>query len=137
MACTPDERTAAPSPSPVDPDAALITAAQARERALLAAYRVEAVRLPHLATELQAFADDHIEHLMALGGEPGTLLPTPPTAAQRADSSRPAVAARKRLAALERIAGAEHAKAAGTASLKLAPVLASMCACESAHAAVL
>lgn len=140
-ACTPDRPALtppAPSSSPStgpDPDTAATQASVTRERLLLAAYRTESVRLPHLAAELKVFADQHVAHLSALGEDDQPL--AVPAVPQRPDRSPAAVAARRRLAQLERRAADGHAGDAARASTRLAPLLASLCASESAHAAVL
>lgn len=136
-ACTGSGAQVTPTAAPtVDPDVALLIAARDRELALLAAYRAQVTALPHLADELSRFGDQHLEHLTALGGTPPPV-PSPSPVAQHPDSSPAATAARKALAALEQRTAAAHAAAAADASLSLAPLLASLCASESAHAAVL
>lgn len=136
-ACTAGDGAAAPSPTQADPDVALRLAAQERERALISAYRREAQQLPHLAAELDAIAEHHVQHLTALGGRGASPTPTGAAVPQRADTSPAAVAARRRLAALERSAAVQHERDAAAASLRLAPLLASLCASEASHAAVL
>ncbi len=134
-ACTSGSEPAVP-PSP-DPDIALRDAALARERTLLAAYDAALVAHPSLRADLAPLRADHAIHLDRLTGpQPSTPAtssePTPPAAA----ATTPA-AQRATLRALERSAQAAHRDGAITASQVLAPVLASLAACEASHAVVL
>lgn len=133
------------TPTPVvDPDGALHTAALAREAALLAAYDDVLTTTPSLAARLSAVRAEHAEHLAALQAlrptpspvrspsTPGAPSPVPRTS----DRTDPATAV-LRLTSLERTSAATHASAAAAASRRLAPLLASLAASESSHAAVL
>lgn len=133
-----------PTPPGVDPDDALHTAALAREAALLAAYDEVLATTPSLAARLSPIRAEHAEHLAALQA----LRPTPSPARspstpveaspvrRTADRTDPAAAVR-RLTSLEQTSAAAHASAAVAASRRLAPLLASLAASESSHAAVL
>ena len=134
-----------PTPTPVvDPDDAPQTAALAREAALLAAYDDVLTTTPSLAARLSPVRAEHAEHLAALQA----LRPTPPPARSPATQGTPSpvprtsdridpAAAVRRLTSLERTSAAAHASAAVAASRRLAPLLASLAASESSHAAVL
>ncbi|MEO6204442.1 MAG: hypothetical protein ABIO67_03535 [Mycobacteriales bacterium] len=127
-----------PAPqAPPDPDISLRGAAIVRERTLLVAYDAALIAHPSLRATLAPLRADHATHLDRLTGQlPGTPAPaadpTPP-------SAPPATAAGQRAAlrALERSTQAAHRDAAITASRVLAPVLASLAACEASHAVVL
>jgi hypothetical protein len=121
-ACT--TRKAAFPPKSVDPDVALRAAAVAREQALLAAYDAALAARPALATKLTPLRADHVTHLAAL------------TAPNATSTAAPAPATSP-LAHLERTTAAAHAAAALLASRELAPVLASLAACESSHVGLL
>ncbi|MCW2674739.1 MAG: hypothetical protein JWP14_3328 [Frankiales bacterium] len=115
-------RTKPRAQSLVDPDAALRTAALARESALLDAYRAVMARHPALAPQLRLLAADKAVHVAALGAAPpGTSTVT--TVAQ--------------LRVLERSAATEHGRAAVTASRGLAPLLASLSASSACAAEAL
>lgn len=119
-ACT-GRRTPAARPTP-DPDVALRAAAVARERALLAAYDAHLAATPALAARLAPLRADHLAHLQALGAGP---------------VPGPAPAPLPVLADLERRTAEGHAQDCVTASRRLAPVLASLSACEASHLVVL
>jgi len=145
------------SPAAPDPDLALIAAAVARERLLLAAYDAVLATTPALAAQLGPLRADHLVHLAALGASPKPPLaapgthslassgaPVPGAPAARAPhphvpAARGAKGARTaaELPGLERRAAAAHAAAAVTCSRRLAPVLASLAASESSHEVVL
>ena len=106
----------------VDPDAALRSAALARENALLDAYRTVMATHPALAPQLRLLAADKAVHVAALGAPaPGGSTVT--TVAQ--------------LRVLERSAATEHGRAAVTASRALAPLLASLSASSACAAEAL
>jgi hypothetical protein len=113
-----------PPPKAVDPDIALRAAAVAREQSLLAAYDVALAARPALATKLTPLRADHVTHLAALQAPNATATTATATAGPP-------------LAQLEKAAGAAHAAAALLASRELAPVLASLAACESSHVGLL
>lgn len=132
----------------IGPDHGPLAAALARERALLTAYADAMASFPQLAAELGALGGQHQQHLEALlehagtsptPGSSATLKPTaqPSSSAQHPDSSARAKAMRRRLADLERATGQQHGDAAVSASRVLAPLLASLAACEASHALVL
>ncbi len=128
-------------PDPVDPDVALAELARVREQTLLDAYAAAALAHPQLASRLTVLRAEHEVHLAAVA----TSAPSPP--ASPAVSSAVSLVAppvvdspSARLAALRNLETAmsrSHALAAVTASRTLAPVLASLAACEASHAAVL
>jgi hypothetical protein len=131
-ACT--HSKAVPRPPRLDPDVALRAAAVTRELALVAAYDAALAAHPALAARLTPLRADHVTHLAALH-PPTTTETTTPTA-----TAAPAlvpVPAGTPLAHLERTAAAAHAAAALIASRKLAPVLASLAACECSHVGLL
>jgi hypothetical protein len=121
--------TSGPSkPKRIDPDVALRTAAVARERELVDRYRAAAASSSSdVATRIAGLAEEHEEHLRALGGAAAPP-PRPPT---------PRVPTRALLATPVRGAGAAHAAGALHASRPLAAVLASLAACEASHLVVL
>lgn len=138
-ACTADRP---PSPRPVDPDVALVAAAQRREQALLAAYDAALLRAPGLGDLVGSLRDDHAAHLAALrspAGSPSPAVLPPRPSGQPARPAGASVLAGERaaLAALERSTAAEHARAVATASPDLAQLLASLAACESSHVVLL
>lgn len=123
-ACTADER---PRPPERTTDDVLREAAAAREQALVAAYSAAVRAHPQRAEELTNLLTDHGAHLVLLGPvvvPTTTARPTPGTSLRA-------------LVVQERVAAAEHAKAAVTASRELAALLASLAACEASHAALL
>jgi hypothetical protein len=133
-ACTADEP--APRPAPVDPDAALRSAAAERERTLLQEYDGVLAARPGLASRLVPVRGHHAEHLEALLGPSTTASPTvTATAAVPAAGPPPAddAAALAGLVAAERAAGQAHARDCLAASRALAPVLASLSASELSH----
>jgi len=117
------ERT--PDPVVPHPDDALREAAIAREQALVEAYGGAMRTHPSLVARLAPLLGDHAAHLAALGRPAATPAEASPVTTLRA------------LQALERTTAGAHAAAAATASRDLAPLLASLAACESVHAAVL
>ena len=125
------------TPHPVDPDLALVAAARIREQSLLDAYADVTAAFPHLSVELSQLSSQHLEHLTALGTTTASGTPSVTTRVQRPDTSRGSGDPRTRLAALEHTAATQHGAAAVTASRKLAPLLASLAACEASHAVVL
>lgn len=137
-ACTAAKKA---TPLAVDPDLALVNAARLREQGLLDAYAQVAAAFPKLSEELFALSAQHATHLAALGlSSPSpSAVPASPVAAPspRRDSSPAALAALAHLKALEQTAADQHAAAALRASRALAPVLASLSACEASHATVL
>ena len=124
-ACTSE---GAKRPAPVDPDDRIRALAIARERALIEHYRATATT-PQIAAKTAGLAEQHEQHLAALGApspspsSSPTPAPLPPTVAQ--------------LAAAEHAAAVAHAAAALHASRSLAAVLASLAASEASHAVVL
>lgn len=120
--------TAAAGPDPV-------VAAAARERALLAAYDDLLARHPGLAPLLSTYRADHAAHLHAL--EPGAVVSATVTPAPRRSPRKAEAQARRRLRALEARTAEAHARAAVSAPLAQAGLLASLAACEAAHAELL
>lgn len=128
-----------------DPDIVTVKHALAAEEDLLAAYAAASQRHPRLRESLAPFVHRHRKHRATLRAR----LPKRATASPSGSSgetsspspSRPAPRSPKR--ALAELVGAEHAAAAGRiddaigASTTLAEVLASIGACESAHAKLL
>lgn len=137
-ACTSNRR---PGPPPrVDPDVALREAALAREKLLLAAYDAGLAAHVELQPLLAPLRADHATHLEALtalvlGAPPVRPTPTVPAPVVPPVATTP-VAQRVALRALERSTQAAHRDAALLASRALAPLLASLAACEASHAAV-
>jgi hypothetical protein len=120
--CTSNKAT--PAPKPVDPDIVLRAAAVAREQTLLRAYDDALAAHPALATRLSPLRADHVTHLAALQAPNATATPAP-------------LPAGTLLPQLEKVTAAAHAAAALLASRELAPVLASLAACESSHVGLL
>jgi hypothetical protein len=133
-ACTSTRKA---TPGAVDPDVALTEAARNREHALLDAYTAVTAAFPQLSGELSALATDHAQHLAALGPSTASGQATSTPSASTAPSGPHPRAALTRLAALEGATAKEHGEAAVVASRALAPVLASLAACEASHVAVL
>jgi hypothetical protein len=117
-------------PEPVDPDVAIRASAIARERALIGQYRAAAASSSaQVASKIAGLAEQHEQHLAALGApSPG---PTP------SGATTLALPTLTRLAAAEHAAAAAHATAALHASSSLAALLASLAASEASHAVVL
>jgi len=131
--------TREPSPAPLepDPDVALLQAAVAHEVALIDAYGRVLAAKPELVAQLAPLLGDHAAHLARLREDPRVPAPSPPASAGAPTTgSRPPPDTRL-LRALEQRAAAAHATAATTASRDLAPLLASLAACEAVHLAVL
>ena len=105
-----------------------------REEALLQLYAAAIVAFPELTAQLQPLSDQHAAHRAALGADP---LPTPSPTADRKLLGRTASEARRNLAALESGTAKSHATAVPLAGRAVAQVLASLAACEAAHAEVL
>ncbi len=130
-ACT---RTPPPQlpPAVKDPqavsDEALRREAVAREQELVQAYAAALHAHPKLTALLAPLLGDHAAHLAALG-------PAPETSAGAGEGAEKV--SLRRLAAKERAAASAYAQAALTASRELAPLLASLAACEASHVAVL
>jgi hypothetical protein len=140
-ACT--RRTARPA-RVLDPDEALKAAAVVREQALLNAYDDALRTAPALAARLAPLRADHAEHLAALSGAASPGAPatsgaasTPSTGAASTPGGQPPQAVLHALATLERTAATGHTADALIASRRLAPVLASLAACEASHLVVL
>lgn len=132
-ACT--DASPRPPSRPVDPDVALVASAVAREQALLEAYDALAAGTPRLARLLTALRRDHEQHLAALVAAGPSATPTPVATTTPAPPA-PATglgAVRQLVRATERA----HAAAVLQASPRLAPVLASLAACEASHLVVL
>ena len=111
-----------------DPAQPFLDAAVARESALLAAYDAAIARAS--TPQLAAFRAEHAAHLSALeSAVRPSASPTP--------SASVAAAPPGSLVALERATAAAHADAAVSAPARIAPLLASLAACESSHAALL
>ena len=124
-------RPAAAMPStPVDPDVAARAAAVQREQTLVTGYDHALLVAPSLAPRLAPLRADHVAHLAALGSSPG------PAAAAAPVAQVPAAVLRQ-LRSLEHSAADSHAAAAVTSSRRLAPLLASLAACEASHGVAL
>ncbi len=135
VGCTgePDAR-----PARVDPDLALRAAAVLRERELLAAYDAALVDHPALRAVLAPLREDHAVHLARLEELTDPVMSPTPSAPPVVAPVKDAPAARRTaLRGQERAAQAAHRDAAITASRSLAPLLASLAACEASHAALL
>lgn len=128
-ACTTSE---APVPHAVSADELRRREAAIREQALLQLYDAALAAFPALAPVLTPLREDHVQHRRALGG---AALPT--ATASPGLIGKTAADARRRIQALERETATQHAAAALAAGRGLAPLLASLSACESAHVAVL
>ncbi|RKS77391.1 hypothetical protein CLV35_1077 [Motilibacter peucedani] len=139
--CTGRSAPPRPTPAPVDPDEALREAARTREAGLVAAHEAAVAARPELAARLAPLLAHHREHLAALGG---TSSPAPTgsapagAGASTAPGTRPSAAtALARLRAAEAAAGTAALRTLPAASPRLRPLLASVGACEAAHAALL
>ncbi|MCU1588337.1 MAG: hypothetical protein JWN31_1830 [Frankiales bacterium] len=129
-ACTPD-KPVAKTPSKDD---RLREEAAIREEALLRLYAAALIAFPALTAELQPLQAQHVEHRTALGAQP---LPSAITRADPRLLGRTPAEARRNLAALEKGTADGHAAAVPSAGRPLAQVLASLSACEAAHAEAL
>ena len=129
-ACTSGARVAAPR-VPTRDDL-LRQQAAVREEALLRMYNAALAAFPVLAPELGPLRDHHVQHRAALGA---TVAVTETAAPALLGTT--AAEARTRIAALEKGTSQLHAKAALMAGRELAPLLASLAACESSHAELL
>lgn len=137
VGCEPDG-PAAPA-GPVGPDPAARAEALRLEDGLIAAYDAVVRQHPALASRLAPVRADHLVHRAALGGSPPTATPSArPSATARADAADADPArALVALLGLERSAAARLQALCGTTSTALAPVLASVAACELSHGVVL
>ena len=132
--CTGD--SPAPEPAAVDPDIALVSAAVQREQALMDALSGLAARSPRRAL-LESLASDHLQHLQALTAVVlAAALPSPTGSAivPPRDAPAPSLGTVRRLTLVTERA---HATAVLSASPRLAPVLASLAACEASHLVLL
>ena len=116
--------------APVDPDVAARAAAVQREQALVTGYDQALLAAPSLASRLAPLRADHVAHLAALGA-------TPPVASSAPHVAQLPAAVLRGLRSLEHSAADGHATAAATTSRRLAPVLASLAACEASHGVAL
>ena len=105
-----------------------------REEALLELYAAALAAFPDLATELEPLRRQHQEHRVALGARE---LPEGQAIAAGSLLGGTRQQARVRVAALERATADGHAAAVLPAGRALAQVLASLSACEAAHAEAL
>ncbi len=103
-----------------------------REEALLSLYEAALAAFPALTALLAPLRDDHVQHRKALGGSA-----TPIATASPGSVGKTPVEARLRIAALEKATATSHATQALRAGRALAPLLASLSACEASHVAVL
>ena len=134
-----------PGPEPVDPDVALAEAAVAREQSLLDAYGAAHLAHPELSSRLTPLRTEHEAHLAAATAAGGLFRPASRVSGATSTPLAPSPAllpvrdtAAARLAALRALETAvshAHALSAITASLTLAPVLASLAAPPGAAAA--
>jgi hypothetical protein len=121
------------------PDVAVLTAAIASEKLMIARYQAVLAASPGQAGKLDPLLADHRAHLAALTRRlvPGAARPTP--SPRTGQPQVPAAAS----AAVAYLGGAENAAAAAllshlaTASPSLAQLLASIAASEATHAAAL
>lgn len=120
------------TPAPAD---RVLTAAVARERALLAAYDDVLARYPDLAPRLTPYRDDHAAHLHAL--EPGAVVSASVTPSTRRTPKRVQRRLRARLRAMEEKAAAACARDAESAPRERAVLLAALAASEASHAELL
>lgn len=111
-----------------DPAQPFLDAAVARENAILAGYDAAIAR--GSTPQLVAFRADHAAHLAAL------VAAVRPSSSP-APSAPPVPAPPGSLVALERSTAAAHADAAIAAPARIAPLLASLAACESSHAGLM
>lgn len=145
-ACTTDKPL---RPLPPTLDETLRAAAAAREQSLVDAYVAALREHPGLTSTLAPVLGDHAAHLAALRPDTpsatatATPVTTPLTTRTPRAPARSAAATLAGLAALEHEAATEHSTAAERAETDiscgrvLAPLLASLAACEASHAVVL
>lgn len=135
------------SPPPVDPELRVRARIAEEVRALARHYEAVSDRFPAARPDglLAAFAAEHTEHARALLG-PGARSRSRTTSATSSPSAGATVAppvptdegeALRSLVVAERAASRRRARQAGRASPALARLLASIAACEAAHAALL
>jgi hypothetical protein len=151
--------TSSATPEPPDPDVAILRDVAAGVRSLVRDYAEAARRYPELAAQLAPLAAEHVEHLRALGvpthrPPTSTGLPESPTSTgatstptgstpTSTETSGSGGLARGRAATLAVLARAEQRTAelrpgqTRRASPELARLVASIGACEAAHAALL
>lgn len=120
-------------PLPPDPDLVVTASVRTDELALVAAYDAAIDTFPALAPTLAPMRQHHQDHLAAL---PPDARSGSPRAVQRATTSDQAAVLRS-LVAGERAAAATRIADCLSASVRLAPLLASIGASEAAHASVL
>lgn len=119
-------------PRVVSADERRMQDAAVREEALIQLYDATLAAFPALAPVLTPLREDHVQHRKALGA---SVTPTG-TAAPALVAKTPAEA-RRRLAALESATAGAHADTALVCARGLAPLFASLAACETAHLVVL
>ncbi|WP_018504584.1 hypothetical protein [Parafrankia discariae] len=136
----------APASRVTPADVTAAGAARTRETALIAAYDSAIDRHPDLARTLRAIRAQHAGHARELAARglpeaatttPATTTPTATataTATAGTDTARTLASTLNALAELERTTAAAHRAGCLSAGAGLAPLLASLCAAESAHA---
>ena len=139
-ACTTDKPL---RPLPPTPDEAARAHAAIREQTLVDAYAGALHEHPDLSPRLAPLLGDHAAHLAALLPDAPASTPSPTTSPSSTGPRRSQQQVLAALATLEREAAAAHGAAAERAESTtschrdLAPLLASLAACEASHAAVL
>jgi hypothetical protein len=128
--CLPADEPAASKPSP---DVRLRRRVAGEVEALAARYAAVIARFPDSRAELSTLAAEHEEHARALRGTRTAPRPRSPAPAVPATLAE----ARAALAAAERAASRRRGRQAGRCEPELARLLASVAACEAAHAALL
>ncbi|MFC4529631.1 hypothetical protein [Sphaerisporangium dianthi] len=133
----------APTPRPPDRETVLLTSVIADKERMVASYRQAARSGAEVAATLRPFQQRHEAHLAELRrrlpatpATPRTPATGSPAPAASAGSSPPAVSIRA-LRDMERRAAASRPRQIGAVSPALAQLLASIGACEAAHAAAL
>ena len=121
-------------PLPPDPDLVATASVRTDELALVAAYDAAIDTFPALAPTLAPMRQHHQEHLAAL---PRDARSGSPRAVQQATTTSEQAAVLRSLVAGERAAAATRIADCLSASVRLAPLLASIGASEAAHASVL
>ncbi|GGK83506.1 hypothetical protein Sme01_17600 [Sphaerisporangium melleum] len=139
--CSGHDRPAPAAPArPPDPETVLLTRVIADKERMVALYRQAALANAKIAATLRPFQQRHEAHLAELRRRlpsPATPAATPATSATPGSSPPGAKVTIGRLRDMERAAAAARPRQIGTVSPPLAQLLASIGACEAAHAAAL
>ncbi|WP_248960357.1 twin-arginine translocation signal domain-containing protein [Sphaerisporangium perillae] len=141
--CSGEQQAPPSTPKPPDPETVLLTSVIADKEQMVALYRQAAGPGGKTAARLRPFQQRHEAHLAELrrrlpaAATPSASSPAPSGSASSGGSASPAAVSVGRLREMERKAAAARPRQMGTVSPALAQLLASIGACEAAHAAAL